>query len=175
MIRLTGSLVCCVVMSVLDTTAQTEKGSWELAAAANVGSMSSSYESSGGGYSSSGSSDALMYFALDLRTGYYVVDGFSIEPEIYMLAVEEDAPAFSLGANLGYTFNPRESPVKPFLIAGYGVGNAAPMMQRLLGRASDKLDIPVLRVGARAEGLLLEECRAEGRVSVRALYQRIDI
>ena len=147
MMKFAGLLVCCVAVGVLDTAAQTEKGSWEISAAANMGSMSSSYESSGAGYSSSGSSDAIMYFALDLRTGWYLVDGFSLEPEVYMLAVDEDAPAFSLGANLAYTFNVRESPVKPFLIAGYGIGNAAPIMQRLLGRASDKLDIPVFRVG----------------------------
>lgn len=131
----------------VDAGAQTEQGSWELSAACNFGSMSTSYESSGGGYSSSGSSDGVTYFALDLRTGYYVTHGLSLEPEIYILGVEDDPPAFSFGANISYAFDIPDSPVKPFVIAGYGIGNAAPIMQRLLGRSSDKMDIPALRVG----------------------------
>lgn len=145
--KVQGLLACCLIVGVIDARAQTEKGSWEISAAANAGSMSRSYESSSGGYSTSGSSDALMYFALDLRAGWYVVDGFSIEPEVYMFAAEEQEPAFNFGGNLSYTFNIQESPVKPFLIAGYGIGNAIPIAQLLLGQSSDELDIPVLRVG----------------------------
>jgi len=130
-----------------DAGAQIGRGSWELSAACNLGSMSSSYESTGGGQTHSGSSEAQGYFALDFRVGGYPADGFSIEPEVYMLAVENESPAFNFGANLAYTFDIQESIIKPFVIAGYGIGNGAPIMQRLLGRSSDKLDIPVLRVG----------------------------
>jgi opacity protein-like surface antigen len=76
-----------------------------------------------------------------------VVDGFSIEPEIYILAVEKFLPTLNLGGNLAYTFSIPESPVKPFLTAGYGIGNGIPIMQRLMDRSSDDLDIPVVRVG----------------------------
>jgi opacity protein-like surface antigen len=48
---------------------------------------------------------------------------------------------------LAYTFSIPESPVKPFLTAGYGIGNGIPIMQRLMDRSSDDLDIPVVRVG----------------------------
>jgi opacity protein-like surface antigen len=145
--RLLGLFVCYLAIAVPDAGAQTQRGSWELAAACNLGSMSTSHEYSAGGETHSESGDAIGYFALDLRTGVYVVDGLSIEPEVYMLAVEKDPPAFNLGANLAYAFDIPESMVKPFVTIGYGIGNAAPMMQRLLGRASDKMDIPVLRVG----------------------------
>jgi len=145
--RIPGILVCCLTIVVLHASAQTERGSWELSAACNLGSTSTSYESTSGGQTQSGSSEATGYFALDLRVGGYLVDGFSIEPEVYMLAVEKDLPSFNLGANLAYTFDIPESRLKPFVIVGYGIGNATPLMQRLLGRSSDKLDIPVLRAG----------------------------
>lgn len=143
----TGMLVCCLAIVVLDASAQTERGSWEVSAACNLGSTSSSYESTGGGQTHSGSSEATGFFALDFRAGGYLADGFSIEPEVYVLAVEKELPSFNLGGNVAYTFTIPESIVKPFVIAGYGIGNAAPIMQRLLGRSSDELDIPVLRVG----------------------------
>lgn len=138
---------CIVLAGVLPSYSQTEPGNWELSVAGNIGSVSTSYEYKSGSYVSSGSSDGITYMGLDVRAGAYIANGLALEPEIYALFIEDQSPAFNFGANISYTFTLPESPVSPFLIAGYGIGNASPIMQRLVNRGSDEFDIPVLRVG----------------------------
>ncbi len=145
--RIPVILVSAVVLAAGPALSQTEKGSWEFSLAGNFGSQSASSEYTTGGRTYSNESDATGYVGLDVRVGAYILDAFSVEPEIYFLAVEDSPPAYNIGANLGYTFSILESPVKPFVIAGYGIGNGTPIMQRLLGRSSDEFDIPVLRLG----------------------------
>jgi len=145
--RISVLMVCGFLTAVLPALSQTQPGSWELSAAVNLGSYGYSYENTSGGHTSTGESEARGYLGMDFRVGVYIVEGLSIEPEIYILAVEKDLPSFNLGANLGYTFTIPNSPIKPFAVAGYGIGNGIPMMQRLMGRTSDKLDVPVFRVG----------------------------
>lgn len=140
-------LLCGLGLAALSAMSQTQPGSWELSAAANLGSISGSTESTSGGSTHTRESEARGYLGLCVRAGIYAVEGFSIEPEIYILAVEKTLPTFNLGGNLSYTFTIPNSRVKPFAIAGYGIGNGIPYMQRLTGHQSDKLDIPVLRVG----------------------------
>jgi opacity protein-like surface antigen len=144
-------MLFAVALVGVTANSQTGPGSWELSLAGNLGSIQSSseYSSNGGGYSSHYSSDgdAQTYFGLDLRAGIFVIDGFSLEPEIYMLAVKSVQPAFNIGANACYTASITNSPVKPFLTIGYGIGNAIPLMQRVMGRSSGDFDIPVLRGG----------------------------
>jgi hypothetical protein len=152
--RIPVLLLCAAICAALPAISQTEGGSWELSLAGNGGSMSSSSEYTSEGHTHSSESEALSYFGLDFRAGYYVVNGLSLEPEVYFLALEKNPPTFNLGANVAYTFVVPESPVRPFLIAGYGIGNGVPLMQRLISRASDKLDIPVLRVGGGLKILL---------------------
>jgi opacity protein-like surface antigen len=134
-------------LAALPALSQTQPGSWELSVAGNGGSLSTSTETSGGPYFNYSDEESFSYLALDFRAGIFVAEGFSIEPECYFLALEEEPPVFNLGANLAYTFTIPESRVKPFVIAGYGIGNGVPVMQRLISRESDKLDIPVVRVG----------------------------
>ena len=149
--QMTLVLLCSGALFASRGLSQTTAGNWELSIAGNLGSMQSSYESSysGNGYSgqSSGDGDAQTYLGLNLRAGIFVADGFSLEPELYMLAVIDEQPAFNIGANASYTFTVPNSPVRPFLTVGYGIGNAIPLMQRLLGRQSDDFDIPVIRGG----------------------------
>jgi opacity protein-like surface antigen len=149
--RISIVLVCVGILFASSAISQTKAGNWELSLAGNLGSLQSSYEysSSGGGYSSnySNGGDAQSYMGLDLRAGFFVVDGFSLEPEIYMLVVEKAKPAYNFGANASYTASIPNSPVKPFVSVGYGIGNAVPLMQRIMGRSSDDMDIPVLRAG----------------------------
>jgi hypothetical protein len=140
-------LFAMVVVS-FPAISQTEKGNVELSVAGNLGLSSSSYEHTCSGYSSSGEGEATGYFGFDVRVGAYVADGLSIEPEVYALFVEDVPPAFNLGANLSYTFAGPENHVRPYVIAGYGIGNAIPVMQRLIARTSGEFDIPVLRAGA---------------------------
>jgi hypothetical protein len=144
-------LLCSAALIASPGLSQTTAGNWELSLAGNLGSMQSSHESSwsSNGYTehSSSDGDAQTYLGLNLRAGIFVADGFSLEPELYMLAVMDEQPAFNIGANASYTFDVPNSQVKPFLTAGYGIGNAIPLMQRLLGRQSGDFDIPVIRGG----------------------------
>jgi opacity protein-like surface antigen len=150
-------IVFGIGLAVLPAMSQTQRGSWELSAAANFGTTSNTYESTSGGHTSTGKSEGRGYLGLDFRAGVYVVEGLSIEPEIYFLAVEKDLPTFNLGGNVAYTFTIPDSPVRPFAIAGYGIGNGIPQMQRLMGRTSGDLDIPVLRVGGGLKVFLAQQ------------------
>jgi|WetSurMetagenome_2_1015567.scaffolds.fasta_scaffold373770_1 opacity protein-like surface antigen len=133
----------------LTTTAfgQMKPGSLELSLAMNFNSLSTTTESKYNGQSYKNESDAVSAFGLDLRFGVFAAPGLSIEPEFYMLAGQGDQPAFNLGGNLAYTFKIENSPVCPFVTVGYGIGNAIPFMQRLLGRSTSDFDIAVLRAG----------------------------
>jgi hypothetical protein len=142
-----GALVFAALAVAIPAVSQTERGNWELSLAGNAGSVSLSYERTGTGTNYSSDGEAQSYFGLDVRVGVYIAEGLSIEPEIYLLAVEKVQPAFNIGGNASYTFSIPESPVKPFLIAGYGIGNGIPMMQRLMRRSSGDFEIPVLRAG----------------------------
>ncbi len=140
-------LLSALLLAAFPAAAQTEGGSWEFSLAGNVGSTTTSSEYTYGGQTRTSDGEAQTYLGLDLRVGAYVVNGFSLEPEVYLLAVDKVPPTWNLGANASYTFTIPESPVKPFITAGYGIGNGIPLMQRLFNRSSDDLDIPVLRVG----------------------------
>jgi opacity protein-like surface antigen len=163
--RACGALLLGMALSSLSAFSQTERGSWELSLAGNMGIYSTSSEYTSAGRTTTNDGEALGYFGLDLRAGYYVVDGLSVEPEIYMLAVEKSPPAFNIGANASYTFTIRDSPVKPFVIAGYGIGNGVPVMQRIMGRTSSEFDIPVLRVGGGLKVFLSQQ------VALKAEYR----
>ncbi len=125
--------------------AQTQSGTWELSLSGSLGSLSSESEASGYVHSSSSTSETFVSRAL--RPGFYVVNGLALEPEMYWTAIEKSEPAFSLTANLAYNFLIPESRFLPFLLAGYGLGNAIPVFQRVLGRSSDGFDITVLNAG----------------------------
>jgi opacity protein-like surface antigen len=145
--RILAVTLASLCLGVLPALSQTQSKSWEFSLATNVGSTSSSVTFTSGGRTETNESDAQTYLGLDVRAGYFVVDGFSLEPEIYVLAVDKMRPMFNIGANAAYTFTIPESPVKPFVTAGYGIGNSNPMMQRLYQRSSEAMDVPVLRAG----------------------------
>jgi opacity protein-like surface antigen len=145
--RMVVWMVCGMVLAAMPASSQTQPGSWELSAAVNFNSMSTSSEVTSGGHTTKSESEARGALGIDLRVGLFAVQGFSIEPEIYLLAAEKETPTLNLGANLGYTFSIPESPVKPYVTAGYGIGNGIPLMQRLMGHTTSDFDIAVLRAG----------------------------
>ena len=145
--KLILSVLCITAILTVPALCQTHVGTWELSMAGNAGALTTSSEVTYGGQTSSDNGVSRNYFGLDLRPGYYVANGFSLEPEIYWLAAEKDAPTFNIGANAAYTFDIPQSSVLPYVTIGYGIGNGIPLMQRLVGRSSDELDIPVFRVG----------------------------
>ena len=158
------TVVCMLVLAMLFggsvAFCQVEKGSWEMSLAATFGSVSTSRDGD------EGESTSLLSVAF--RPGYYVIDGLSIEPELFWTAIESERPMFSLAANASYTFRPSDANVSPFLLAGYGIGNGIPTFQRLMFRASDEMDVSVLNLGGGVKYFLSKDIglRAEYR------YQR---
>jgi len=149
--------VFCIVFASGSLHSQTQQGTWEFSLSGNAGSVSTSSQYSGPYSSSSSESEAEGYVLLALRPGLYVVDGLALEPEILWTAVEHEKPCFSLSGNLAYNFAIPESRTTPFLLVGYGTGNAIPINNTLLFRSSYKLDISLVNLGAGLKIFLAEQ------------------
>ncbi|MGB5873431.1 MAG: outer membrane beta-barrel protein [Bacteroidota bacterium] len=128
--------------------AQTGAGSWEFSLSSNFGLTSQSTEYSSPYMNGEIEGESEGFLALAVRPGYYLVDGLAFEPEFLWTAIEGVPPSFSLSGNLAYNFHLKESNVAPFILVGYGVGNAIPVFQRVYVRGSDEMDITVLNAGA---------------------------
>jgi len=111
--------------------AQTKKGDWELSMSGNFGSVSTKTESDGSFGHNEFKGEAQGFLSLIARPGFYFTDGLVLEPEILWTAIEESDPSLSLSGNLAYNFNIPKSRVTPFVLIGYGTGNAIPLFQRL--------------------------------------------
>jgi opacity protein-like surface antigen len=157
--------VVCLVFACESLSSQTQQGTWELSLSGNLGSVSGSSETTGSFGSSKSELESQGYLSLALRPGFYIIDGLVVEPEILWTAVEKDPPSFSLSGNLAYNFSIPQSHITPFVLVGYGTGNAIPLFQRLLFRSSDKLDISVLNIGAGLKFFVAE------RIALRTEYR----
>jgi len=128
--------------------AQYKKGQWELGFTGSVGSTTQSSKSSGtsGSYNNSVDMD---FFDISIMPGYYLFDGFSIEPEFGFTAIKDVKPSYNLIANLSYTVLFPNTSNAFFIKAGYGLGNAyaLPMADEFLVRSSDKFDVTILNLG----------------------------
>lgn len=127
--------------------AQLQAGTVELSFSGTLGSMSRETEVTYGGSTRTSEAEPTDYLSLALRSGVFVYRGLSIEPEFIWTAIEGDPPAFSLSGNLSYTHRQESTAVAPFVLVGYGIGNGIPIAQRLTGRSSSSMDIPVLNLG----------------------------
>lgn len=137
----------------------------ELSFSGTGGWMSTSSSSSSYSYSS----DAQGYLTLVARTGVFVYEGLSLEPEIALTAMEGTEPALVLAGNLSYTFFPPDANVCPFVLVGVGIGNAIPMGPNPIGRMSNALDVFMIGAGAGMKVFLTES--AALRFEYR--YQRL--
>jgi opacity protein-like surface antigen len=137
-----------IIVSVVPALSQTHQGSWEFSVSGAFSSFSLKTESSGfGGTHTHESDKATNYFSLLLRPGFYVIDGLEIEPEINWGAADGIPPSFSFSGNIAYTYLIPNTHVAPFALAGYGIGNGIPLLQRMFDRSSDAFDIGVLNLG----------------------------
>lgn len=126
---------------------QPKAGTFELGMSVDMGFSKDSYEASGS-FSSSSDSESEGFLALSVRPGYYVAAGLSIEPEFLWTAMEGQQPGFSLAGNLSYTFPIENSPVLPFVLAGYGRGNTIPALGIAMLAQTDGWDVSLLNAGA---------------------------
>ncbi len=165
--KLIGLVLCLLVIaSTTSAISQTQRGSWEFSASGAFSSFTLKSETSGYfGTHTYESDKAVNYFSLLLRPGFYVIDGLEIEPEINWGAADGVPPSFSFSGNLAYSYLIPGTRFAPFALAGYGIGNGIPILERLLERSSDKFNIGVLNLGA---GLKLFAAK---QVAVRAEYR----
>jgi hypothetical protein len=72
----------------------------------------------------SNNSQSIGYVMLNTGIGYYLFDGFSIEPQLGLLAAENTFPAQSALLNLSYTHRISSSTIALFVRGGYGISNS---------------------------------------------------
>ena len=130
---------------------QIKQGSWEFSTSGMMGSLSTNSEAKNPqGSVIQSSTWNTKYITLALRAGYYAVAGLAIEPEVLFSAIENWSPIYILSANIAYNHSFPDAHITPFVLAGYGVGNSTPSLigaPLVIGRFSNKLDIPVLQLG----------------------------
>jgi opacity protein-like surface antigen len=144
-----STLIATVLLLASMSTAvsQTQRGTWEFSLSGAFSSYSSKSEGSGSTYES----DPQQVVSLLLRPGYFVIDGLEILPEIYWGATSGEPPSFSFSGNIAYSYLIPGARVAPFVLAGYGIGNGVPVLERMVGRSSDAFDITVLNLGGGAK------------------------
>ncbi|MCK9212299.1 MAG: porin family protein [Ignavibacteriaceae bacterium] len=142
--------VIIVLVALLSSVefAQFQKGQWELGFTGSLGTVNQSTKSTGT-YSSNTNSSDEGFFDVSLMPGYYLIDGFSIEPELGMFAVKGESPAYNMIVNLSYTLLFPYSQNAIFLKAGYGFGNATtyPTADEVLLKMTDKFDVDIINFG----------------------------
>ena len=151
------------------TSAVFKQASWELNFTGSLGSIESQAEYSSSYYYFQGSdSESRMYIQLGIIPAYYLTDGLAIEPEINLLAVESEDPAFLLLGNLAYTLNIENSRFFPFLRAGYGITNSVQIpVNGNLSKLSGDMDIGVLNLGGGLKTLLTENILLRTEINYR--------
>ena len=110
--------------------------------------------------------------SLALRPGYYFLDGVAFEPEFVWTAYELGPPSFNLSANLAFNLQIPNSQIMPFVLGGYGFGNAvpAPVAQGSVVQVSPDFDVQNLNLGA---GLKVFPAN-QFAVRIEYRYQRFD-
>ncbi len=121
-------------------------------------SLSGGYQNYSSG-SSSGSSGA---FLISPRFGFYVVQGFEIEPEILLMLSSGSDPVYVLNGNISYNFLTAGKTV-PFILAGYGLANTVPFFGVPLLRTD--FAVGVLNLGGGVKAFVRED------IAVRVEYR----
>ena len=119
-----------------------KQGNWEFGFALNIGGSSektketSTYNSYTYDYTEKG-----FYTHLSVSTGYYIINGLSIEPEFNINLYSWEISASLLG-NLCYTFYLPQKNIYPYLKLGYGL-STEPGSSSLF----ESLDIKTINAG----------------------------
>ncbi len=132
-----------LLLTAVGAQAQFEKGDWELGMTITAGSYKESRE----GESEKWNYRAT-YITMALSPAYYVLNGFSVEPEFSFYAVQHADPTFQLLGNLSYTGWLPGKGAAWFVRAGTGISNAYPFAGQTLSMWDAEESILVLNFGA---------------------------
>lgn len=95
----------------LTASAQPEGKKWELGIGFDYSSVKSS-----------GSTEAFDILTIPLRLGYYLWKGLEVEPELFLMKVEDSDMGYLFNLNGVYNFKTASS-FRPFLLVGVGITN----------------------------------------------------
>ncbi len=103
-------------------------------------------------------SQSIGYVMLNIDGGYYLLDGFSIEPQLGLLATENTFPAQSALLNLSYTHRISTSAIALFVRGGYGISNSltSPVVGFVPIRINEVSNNHIINAGAGAKILVTE-------------------
>jgi hypothetical protein len=143
-----------------------KQGDLELGFNVGMGMMTTEYK-----FLSKDYSESLNFFGLSVTPGYYIVDGFSIEPEIGITAIEEEYPSFFLLGNLSYTYIQTNSNWGPFIKLGYGISNSYNMFpgEKIYMHSSNEMDLSILNVSAGIKAILGNVLVLRSELNYRAI------
>ena len=122
-------IICMLVISLLITSGYAQvnekperqfykQGDWEFRYSSNIGSISiQTIDPTYYNYEENG-----IYLNIGIATGFYIINGLSIEPELDINLCSEGFSLTVLG-NLCYSFYIPQKNIYPYLKLGYGVSN----------------------------------------------------
>ena len=97
-----------------------KQSDWEFNIATSIGGGSKQTE--GTYYNVYDSNEKGTFSSLGISTGFYIIDGLSIEPE-FDLNLNSEGLSVSLLGNLCYTFYLPQNNIYPYVKIGYGLSN----------------------------------------------------
>lgn len=100
------------------------------------------------------------------RPGLYIVDGLSVEPEVFGGTTKGRAPALNVSGNLSYSYGMGLHTFVPFVLVGYGSGNGFPFNEPLQRNANYLSAITFLNAGGGLKVMTLG-----GRALIRLEYR----
>ncbi len=101
--------------------AQTEKGDKELSIAASI--VSRKFE---------GADEAWYAINLAASIGFFVTDGFEIEPEVLLSKYKEEDVGIVLSGNFAYNINTLNGNMVPFILGGAGYANTSIFLPKVV-------------------------------------------
>jgi hypothetical protein len=132
-----------LLLAVPSAQAQFQKGDWELGMTFAAGSYKESREGENETWSYSAT-----YISMALTPGYYVLNGFSVEPEFSFYALQHADPTFQLLGNLSYTGWLPGHGAAWFARAGAGISNTYPFAGQTVSWWDVEESVTVLNFGA---------------------------
>ena len=114
-------------------------------------------------------SQSVGYVMLNTDIGYYLFNGFSMEPQLGLLATENTFPSQSALLNLSYTYRISPSAIAVFVRGGYGISNSlsSPVVGFLPVRINAVSNVHLINASGGAKLLLTENVALDIELNYR--------
>ena len=137
-----------------------KQGDWEFRYSSNIGSISiQTIDPTYYNYEENG-----IYLNIGIATGFYIINGLSIEPELDINLCSEGLSLSVLG-NLCYSFYIPQKNIYPYLKLGYGVSNDPKNTEDLF----ENLDFKTVNAGAGVKFMYFPDMAFVAEINYRNL------